>query len=132
MKITGGCHCGNVTFEAEVDPANTSICHCADCQTLSGAPYRASVAARPEQFRFVSGKPATYVKVAESGNKRVQAFCANCGSPIYSTALEDAKAALNIRVGTIQQRDALVPTRQIWTRSRQPWTADLSGIPEGG
>ena len=32
MKIDGGCHCGAITYEAEVDPEKTSICHCTDCQ----------------------------------------------------------------------------------------------------
>lgn len=27
MKIDGGCHCGAITYEAEVDPEKTSICH---------------------------------------------------------------------------------------------------------
>jgi hypothetical protein len=27
MKIDGRCHCGNITFEAEVDPATVAICH---------------------------------------------------------------------------------------------------------
>lgn len=130
MKIDGACHCGQITFEAEVDPEKTSICHCTDCQALSGAPYRASVPAARDQFRVLTGEPAIYVKVAESGNKRAQAFCPRCGSPIYATAFGDPTAILNIRVGTIRQREEFSPKRQIWTRSRQPWTTDLSAIPE--
>jgi hypothetical protein len=37
MKIDGRCHCGEITFEAEVDPDALNICHCTDCQTLSGS-----------------------------------------------------------------------------------------------
>ena len=40
MKIDGGCHCGAIRFEAEVNPNRTIICHCTDYQTISGAPYR--------------------------------------------------------------------------------------------
>jgi hypothetical protein len=36
MKIDGRCHCGEITFQAEVDPDALNICHCIDCQTLSG------------------------------------------------------------------------------------------------
>ena len=32
MHIDGGCHCGNITYEADIDPEAVSICHCADCQ----------------------------------------------------------------------------------------------------
>ena len=40
MKIDGQCHCGQITFEAEIDPEAVSICHCRDCQTLTGSPFR--------------------------------------------------------------------------------------------
>jgi len=128
MKIDGSCHCGFITFEADVDPDKTTVCHCADCQTLSGAPYRASVFAAPDKFRLLSGEPTIYVKTAESGNKRVQAFCPKCGSPIYATALDDKNALLGIRVGVIRQRDQLMPKRQVWGRSRQSWVDNLTSI----
>jgi hypothetical protein len=38
MKIDGRCHCGYITYEAEIEPEKVMICHCADCQTLS-APH---------------------------------------------------------------------------------------------
>jgi hypothetical protein len=129
MKIDGACHCGFITFEAEVDPEKTTICHCTDCQTLSGAPYRASVATTPDNFRLRSGEPAIYVKTAESGSKRAQAFCPRCGSPLYATAHQDPSANLNIRVGVVRQRDQLVPKRQLWGRSHQAWVDNLADIP---
>ncbi len=128
MKIDGGCHCGFLAFEAEVDPQETAICHCTDCQRLSGAPYRASVPAPRDTFRLLSGGPTIYVKTAESGRKRIQAFCPKCGSQIYATAFDDPTAAYNIRVGVTGQRNALVPRQQIWTRSRQSWVDDLAAI----
>ena len=57
MKIEGGCHCGFITFEAEVEPEKTSMCHCIDCQMLSGAPFRASVPVQDSAFRLLSGEP---------------------------------------------------------------------------
>jgi hypothetical protein len=129
MKIDGSCHCGAITFEAEVDPATVGVCHCTDCQTLSGAPYRASVPCTRDKFHIRSGEVATYVKTAESGNRRAQAFCPICASPIYATAADDPGAPLNIRVGVIRQRDQLVPKGQVWVRSRQTWVDDLAAIP---
>lgn len=128
MKIDGACHCGFIAFEAEVDPEKVAICHCADCQTLSGAPFRASVAAPQDEFRLLAGEPALYVKTAESGAKRTQSFCPRCGSPLYATASGDPDAPLNIRVGVIRQRDQLVPKRQLWGRSRQSWIDGLASI----
>jgi Uncharacterized conserved protein len=36
MRIDGRCHCGYLSFEAEADPEQVSICHCTDCQNGSG------------------------------------------------------------------------------------------------
>ena len=129
MKIDGACHCGFLTFEAEVDPNKAFVCHCSDCQTLSGAPYRASIATAPDKFLLLSGEPAIYVKTADSGSKRTQAFCPRCGSPLYATAHGDPTANLNIRVGVIRQRAELIPKRQLWGRSHHAWVDDLLAIP---
>jgi len=128
MKIDGSCHCGYITYEAEADPTKTSICHCTDCQTLTGSAFRTSIPATDESFKILSGEPAIYVKTAESGNKRVQSFCPRCGSPIYATSPGDGPKVYNIRVGTVRQRDQLVPTVQIWSRSRQRWLAELGSV----
>jgi hypothetical protein len=126
VKIDGGCHCGYITYEGEADPETATICHCADCQTLSGSAFRTAVPVRSDAFRIVSGEPAVYVKTADSGNKRQQAFCPRCGSPIYSTPPGDGPKNYMIRLGTVRQRDQFAPKVQIWTRSRQRWLDSLS------
>ncbi|HVO88918.1 MAG TPA: GFA family protein [Casimicrobiaceae bacterium] len=129
MKVQGACHCGAVSFEAEVDPERVTICHCTDCQELTGTAYRVSVPTRRQDFVLLGGAPKTYIKTAESGRKRVQAFCANCGSPIYAHALEDNPATYGLRVGCLDQRRELPPRRQIWCRSALDWALDLHGLP---
>ncbi|HUE46059.1 MAG TPA: GFA family protein [Aestuariivirgaceae bacterium] len=129
MRIDGQCHCGFITYEAEIDPEQVEICHCTDCQTLSGTAFRTVVSAKGESFRLLSGQPTVYVKTAESGNKRRQAFCPECGTSIYSSAAEDDPRFFGIRVGTIRQRDSLPPKTQYWSRSAQRWLAGLTSIP---
>jgi hypothetical protein len=128
MKVEGGCHCGEITFEAEVDPAAVRICHCTDCQTLTGSAYRVTVQTTVGGFLLHSGTPKTYIKTADSGNRRAHAFCSNCGTPIYSTDLQEPRA-YGIRVGTLRQRRDLWPTRQIWCRSALPWATELVDVP---
>ena len=43
MHIDGACHCGGITYEAEIDPDRVGVCHCNDCQRLTGTAYRVSV-----------------------------------------------------------------------------------------
>ena len=128
MHIDGGCHCGFIKYEAEVDPAKVSICHCTDCQTLAGSAFRTVVRVPPDAFRLLSGQPKVYVKLADSGNKLAQAFCGECGSPIYGSHAGDEPKFYGIRVASLRQRDALAPKLQIWCRSAQPWVSDLDAI----
>ena len=127
MRITGGCHCGAITYEAEVDANRVALCHCTDCQSLSGSGFRIVVPAKPGGFRLLTGEPKIYMKTAESGTKRTQAFCANCGSPIYSGD-ETNTQRLSIRVGTVTQRAELTPKAQVWCRSALAWTRDIEAI----
>ncbi len=129
MHIDGGCHCGYISFEAEVDPAAVGICHCTDCQILTGSAYRVTVPAGKDTFRLVSGEPKIYVKTAESGNKRAHAFCPRCGTPIYATAITDPQV-YGIRVGTTRQRALLRPRRQIWCRSALEWAMNIEALPK--
>ena len=127
MKITGECHCGAIAYEAEIDPAKVGICHCADCQTLSASAYRTVGIAPAETFKLTRSKPKEYVKVAESGNRRVQAFCPDCGSAIYATNADGERKAYNIRLGTSHQRRDLPQRFECWTQLALPWVPDNTG-----
>ena len=128
MHVDGACHCGRISFSAEVDPAKTIVCHCTDCQVFSGSPFRAVVPAPIETFEL-NGEPKYYEKVADSGNRRRQAFCGECGSALFGIAPENA-TSVTLRIGCLKQRDALVPTGEIWKRSRLGWLGRLGHLPE--
>jgi len=128
MKVEGACHCANISFEATVDPDTVRICHCTDCQTLTGSAFRVTVQVRAEDFHLRSGQPTIYIKVAASGNQRAQAFCPRCGTPIY-VAAPDKPEIYGVRVGTLNQRALLSPKQQIWYRSVLPWVADRIAVP---
>jgi hypothetical protein len=127
MHINGACHCGSISFSAEIDPSRVTICHCTDCQVLSGAPFRAVVATPIENFAL-RGQPKSYVKVAQSGNRRAQVFCPECGTPLYATAPENATSVV-IRLGCVEQRAQLKPAVQVWQHSAMPWLSGLSSTP---
>ena len=129
MKIEGTCHCGTITFKAEFDLGKVIICHCTDCQTLSGSVFRTIEFVPDSSFRLLSGEMKLYVKTADSGNKREQTFCPECASPICSTSIGKGPKLLGIRVGIIRQRDQLKPVKQVWSRSARDWLAELVSIP---
>jgi len=127
MQISGQCHCGAISFTARVDPAKVVVCHCADCQRFSGAPFRA-VLPTPVHDVVLRGQARHYVKVAESGNRRAQAFCPECGTQLYATEA-DTPQVLNLRLGCVNERAQLLPVRQIWGESAMPWLPALATAP---
>jgi len=130
MRVEGQCHCGAIIYEAEVEPGTIGICHCLDCQRLTGSVFRANILAPAKSFHILKGKPRQYIKTADSGAKRVHAFCEMCGSPIYACAIENPQT-YSLRIGALDQREELGrPARQIWTKRRLPWIPTLAGVPE--
>jgi hypothetical protein len=127
MHIDGACHCGLITFTAEIDPSRVMVCHCTDCQVMSGGPFRTVVATPIDRFKL-EGEPRRYVKIAASGNRRVQAFCPECGTPIFASAPENPTSVM-IRLGCVKQRAELRPAVQIWQHSSMPWVHELASIP---
>jgi hypothetical protein len=129
MKVYGSCHCGQITYEAEVDPARVNLCLCTDCQMLSGSGYRVSVPAPAAKFRLLTGRPKAYVKTADSGAKRRHAFCPNCGAPVSSSDDSDHPPSYSLRVGCLVQRAQLPPKKRIWCKSALPWAQNVGSIP---
>ena len=129
MRITGACHCGTIKIEGEADPATVGVCHCTDCQTGTGSAFRVSVPVAGKDFKM-KGTPTNYLKTtADSGQPRVQAFCGQCGSPIYSTTPgEGQQASYIVRVGILDQRDQLAPKQQNWFRSARSWVTGLDAV----
>jgi hypothetical protein len=129
MHVAGRCHCGAIRFEAEVDPALVGVCHCSDCQLLSGSAFRVTAPAALGSFRLLQGAPRVYTKTAESGRLREQAFCDVCGSQLYAVSPGPEPRVYSLRVGTLEQRAQLAPQVQIWTRSRLPWAGEIASLP---
>ena len=132
MKVDGQCLCGHLTYEAEVDPDAVEICNCTDCQTLSGSAFRVNVPVVGNSFKFLTGGPKTYVKIASSGNRRVLAFCPVCGTSVYSRPEAGKDGFFGLRVGSLRQRADLIPKAQCWRNSAQPWIDYIADLPAFG
>ncbi|MBB5276175.1 hypothetical protein HNR26_002227 [Rhizobium rosettiformans] len=125
MRVTGACQCGAIRYEAEVDPQAVGICHCTDCQRLTGSAYRVTAPAISNSFQFTSGVPRRYRKIGDSGQPSDQFFCGDCGSPLWR---ESSDGEIGIRLGTIDQRRELKPHHQSWLGSALPSFLDIRDL----
>ena len=52
ISVNGECHCGNISISAIVDKNKVRVCHCTDCQKMSGAPFRAIAIASADKIKI--------------------------------------------------------------------------------
>ncbi len=133
MRVHGSCHCEHITFISEAEPERTVVCHCRDCQIMSGSPYRSIVPSDERAFELLSGELTIYHKVGDSGNARELAFCNRCGSHIYATSKagsdEGAVRSFGLRTGVLAEAAEFAPMFQVWCDSRLPWVSEFNALP---
>jgi hypothetical protein len=106
-RLTGGCLCGRVRFEAAGAPFRVGVCHCLDCRKHHGALFHAS-AIYPEDAVTIEGETADY-------NGRH--FCPRCGSSVYSVSEDEVE----VNLGSLDAPDQVRPTYELWTIRRESW-----------
>ena len=115
--ITGGCLCGEIRYECQGEPVSSFICHCTDCQQVSGSVFAAASIFRKESFRMLSGTPNGHTVIAESGKKVEREFCGKCGSSLFEI-LEKRPDFIAVAAGSLDDKAVFKPARHIWTKSQ--------------
>ncbi len=117
-RVTGGCLCGSVRYEADVFLKNGYICHCTMCQRSSGQPAEIAVPIKAGTLRYTGAEPKYYA--ASKMGKR--GFCAECGSRIVWQAIKpEDDWWTNLSVGSLDDPSGARPTCHIFYDTRLPW-----------
>jgi hypothetical protein len=128
-KVTGGCLCGRVRYEAEVFLQNGYICHCTICQRSTGQPAEITVLIRAGTLRYLGEEPKYYVSSAHG--KR--GFCGECGSRIVWQALAPEDDWLtNVSVGSLDRPQEARMTRHICADTQLRWYHVCEDLPKLG
>ncbi|MFH1084429.1 MAG: GFA family protein [Chloroflexota bacterium] len=109
MAITGRCHCGQVTYEAQGPIIKSSYCDCPGCQRATGTLKAPFVTVLRAGLKITTGEPAAFR--AASG-ERCDAYgewlhCHHCGSPLFWRSLEGNE--LDIFAGTLDDATVFQP-----------------------
>ena len=84
-KVTGQCHCGQITYEAEDPNLSVGYCDCRGCQKATGTLRAPFVHVNRAGFRTTKGDPKAFR--AASGDKcdagGVWHFCSDCGTQLF-------------------------------------------------
>lgn len=116
-KVTGGCHCGAIRYEATGDPLYVPYCHCASCRKTTGAPVVVFINFEATKIRFTKGDRKVYWSSANV----MRTFCGDCGTPISYEGDWGGKAIVEVYVSTLDDPGAFVPDRHVFYGERIKW-----------
>ncbi|MXQ13411.1 GFA family protein [Microvirga makkahensis] len=122
--LTGGCACGQLTFQVHGAPRRVGLCHCMTCRKTSGSAFNAFAVFSADRVT-VSGESRSW-EAAPGGWCH---FCPRCGSQVF---YRDGGAEIELMLGAFDDTDLFKPTYETWTKRRESWlcTPDLTGYPE--
>ncbi len=123
QRLTGGCLCGDVRYEATGEPLNVRLCHCRLCQKATGQAFFAR-AMYPVEKVTITGETRRFA----SSEHVERLFCPQCGSGVFAQRAS-RRDLIAITLGSLDDPDALKPEVQIWTSSRIGWVETLGEIP---
>lgn len=128
MPMNGQCLCGAVRFQASEDPLATRVCWCRVCQYIGAGGGTVNALFRRDAVR-IDGALQEYACLAESGNHMHRQFCGRCGTHLFAYA-EERSNLLVVRVGGLDDREAVRPTSAIWVASAPSWSCIDPSLPQ--
>jgi len=120
--MTGGCACGAVRFEAEVDSDDAYLCHCRMCQRVTGSVSIAFKNLPQSSVRWLSG-PDWY----ESSPIAKRSYCRKCGTSIGFQFKEGPN--MDLTVASFDEPGRFKPTSHFGSESMHEAWLDTSGLP---
>ncbi|MGH6874232.1 MAG: GFA family protein [Aestuariivirgaceae bacterium] len=125
--LSGGCQCGRIKIEAAGKPILAANCHCLVCQRLSGSGHLFFLV-YPAASVTISGEPAKFSYVADSGKMATRHFCPACGSQLYGTS-EQMPGHYGLNAGCLDDTSGYRPGITAYAKRVQTWDHLAEGIP---
>lgn len=121
--MRGGCACGQIRFEAEIDSDAAYLCHCRMCQRASGNVSLAMIGIEQANVSW-SHDPRWY----RSSAIAERPFCAACGTSLGFRYLE-ATTRMDLTVASFDDPSRFRPTAHFGTESVHEAWLDTSALP---
>lgn len=125
----GGCDCRAVRYRLHGAPLIVHCCHCRWCQRESGAAFALNAMIESDRVERLGVEPTLVHTPSNSGLGQQIARCPHCQVALWSHYAGAGPLVSFVRVGTLDQPDALPPQVHIFTASKQPWVVLPSGVP---
>jgi hypothetical protein len=129
FPLDGGCDCRALRYRMTTPPLFVHCCHCRWCQRETGSAFALNAMIETDRLVVLSGTPDLVDTPSASGKGQRIARCPSCRIALWSHYAGGGTAVAFVRVGTLDDPDALPPDIHIFTASKQPWVVLPPGIP---
>ena len=124
----GGCDCRAVRYRLRSRPLFVHCCHCRWCQRESGSAFALNAMIETDRVD-VQGEVELVDTPSSSGKGQSIARCPSCRVALWSHYAGAGRAVSFVRVGTLDDPDAMPPDIHIFTSTKQPWVVLPEGTP---
>jgi hypothetical protein len=118
--MEGGCTCRGVRYRMTARAMITHCCHCRWCQRETGSAFVINAVVETSTLD-VTGETETVDTPSQSGNGQKIVRCPQCRVALWSHYMQAGNKLAFVRVGTLDDPDAVPPDVHIYTGSKQPW-----------
>ena len=125
--MEGGCTCGNIRYRLNGRPMIVHACHCSWCQRETGTVHALNALYEFDRVEHLGAEPEIVDTPSASGKGQRIARCPVCKVAVWSNYPGSGPAVRFVRVGTLDEPDAMPPDIHIFTMSKQPWVV----LPQG-
>ncbi|MDQ6619761.1 MAG: GFA family protein [Pseudomonadota bacterium] len=129
VGLEGGCTCRAVRYRLLARPMFVHCCHCRWCQRETGSAFALNAMIETEHVEVHQGATDIVHTPSNSGIGQDIHRCATCRIALWSNYGGRGDRVRFVRIGTLDQPDALPPDIHIFTSSKQPWLILPPGVP---
>jgi hypothetical protein len=121
FPLEGGCDCRRIRYRMLTAPLVVHCCHCRWCQRETGTAFALNAMIEAERVQNLGAEPELVHTPSASGDGQWIARCPQCRVALWSHYSGSGPLTRFVRVGTLDDPDALPPDVHIFTASKQPW-----------
>jgi hypothetical protein len=126
VRLTGGCLCGALRYEAVGDPLYMGLCCCDDCRKASGSGFIPFIGVAAERVRFKGETVQTRAKAARGGES-TRNHCARCRSLVFG-GVPGESTAFTLYAGSLDDPSAFQPQMVIFASRKPDWVVLPPGL----
>ena len=112
MLYQGSCECGAVSYEAEAETRDVTICHCGQCQRTSGHAW-ASVSVPADSIKLTGEENLCWYTSSDIARR---GFCKTCGASLFFERTGLNRIAIG--AGTLRQPSGLKTGKHIFVADK--------------